>query len=773
MNAKSNQLSVTAALLIVLYILTGTLPNFKAIDILAPQWIYLTSVNILSVIFIYFNKNKLIEYLGPLFSSMYFRLYSLYIVWAAISYLFALNKAETLINFPRYFNVYVGIINTVALLYCIKKPSLLISTVFFVFVTAEVLLYFNQFSEQVASGSFNALLLKGFSGNKNIAAASMAIKIPFLLFFYQRTKRELFRFGILVLLSLIYLALTIIYARAALLSSTAIVLLFTFYQMFLFFKKLIPLDKMMIHLASVLVPFIFAFYGSKVLSSIYNTKSYSDRVQSIAFNREASSGRFNYWESAIQSFLDNPFLGSGLGNFKITSISYGAEYIKGYTVPYHAHNDFIHTATELGIIGFVCYLGIFIFLLLCLIKLFIKYLNDQKKLLIMSTLLLSLMTYGIDAFFNFPVARPLMQSSLILICGLILNIYFRENEFSSPVKPLIFNSYFIILFVILVPSLWLTINQYNAMVQQGRLLYEFNNAKYNYTLAELDEISNDFPNLTETAMPIKAMKARYFYNNGKKEEAISLLHQSMKDNPYIRFPESLLAQFYLNEKKLDSAYYYSKIAFDNLPNNMPHYDVYMKSMVAKRDIQGINKAFERHLEVGISSETAWMIYLRSLAQTRSLGDAEAMSKASEAFKLFPNSENIFFLYRVLTYGQQSITQADQLSKEAEALYLEQNFIKAAEKYKEAMNLDGLNKNHALNTGISYYQSNKFESAISFFNIALSSKRGNIAEKALRFKGLSLAEMDENSKACAVFARLKNLYPKRMYQQEFQKYCYNK
>ena len=36
---------------------------------------------------------------------------------------------------------------------------------------------------------------------------------------------------------------------------------------------------------------------------------------------------------------------------------------------------------------------------------------------------------------------------------------------------------------------------------------------------ELDQISHDFPNLTETAMPIKAMKARYYYLAGNKEEA--------------------------------------------------------------------------------------------------------------------------------------------------------------------------------------------------------------------------------------------------------------
>ena len=41
---------------------------------------------------------------------------------------------------------------------------------------------------------------------------------------------------------------------------------------------------------------------------------------------------------------------------------------------------------------------------------------------------------------------------------------------------------------------------------------------------------------------------------------------------------------------------------------------------------------------------------------------------------------------------------------------------------------------------------------------------------MRYKGLSLLLADRKGEACAIFLKLKNTYPKRMYQQEFQKYC---
>jgi len=55
-------------------------------------------------------------------------------------------------------------------------------------------------------------------------------------------------------------------------------------------------------------------------------------------------------------------------------------------------------------------------------------------------------------------------------------------------------------------------------------------------------------------------------------------------------------------------------------------------------------------------------------------------------------------------------------------------------------------------------------------LALTSKKESTKEKALRYKGLSLYSLGRSPEACAVFLVLRNKYPKRMYQQELQKYC---
>lgn len=289
--------------------------------------------------------------------------------------------------------------------------------------------------------------------------------------------------------------------------------------------------------------------------------------------------------------------------------------------------------------------------------------------------------------------------------------------------------------------------------------------------SQLDEISHDFPNLTETAMPIKAMKARYYYLQGNREEAHRMAEEGAIDNPQIFFSENLKSQFFLQEGQLDSAYVYAKKAFEGLPNNMPHYDMYMKTLVAKKDISTIDAVFERVRALDGDTETIWTIYIRSLAQTRSLGDPYAMSKAATAYQLFPTDETIFSLYRMLTYGQQRMVQAENLNAQATEAYNNKDFATAASFFQKAFDLDPLQHTYSLNAALGFYEAKQFGQAIELLDLALTSKNEDTKERALRYKGLALFAANRAPESCAVFLQLKNNYPKRMYEQEFRKYCF--
>ena len=763
-------------ILLVLYIITGSLTNFKAIDILAPQWIYLGSVNILSCLyFLFYNRLKVQLGLSMLLKSVFFYVYLFYFIWSGLSYFYAINPTETLLNIPRLGNTFFAIIFCFLLLNSIDNKVVVISRIFIGFLCFELFAFYSDLLDQLNSNLFNAINLKGVAGNKNITAASIAFKIPFVLYSIVTVNKRLLKFLLSSLLLLALFSISILYARSAILSSFIVFIIFLIYSLYQLYLNRSDLRNSLSNFALTIIPYVLVVFLNFSFTSSQNKGNLTSQLGDIEFTEQSSNGRFQYWSDAYNHIVDHPILGAGLGNWKIASISYGKEHVKGYTVPYHAHNDFIHIFAEVGILGGIAYLSLFIMLTFFLFRLiYIQRKEDGTTDFSLFLLVLPFIIYGVDAGLNFPIARPLMQSSLALYMGLLLSIYlnrFSRKDISS-IKPIFSSLILGLSLALLIPGLIIHVLSYQSLTQQGRLLYEFNNGDFKLTLAELDQIEDDFPNLTETAMPIKAMKARYFYLNNQKEKAHKYAFLGAKDNPQIYFGESLKSQFFAQEQNQDSAYYYSKLAFDNLPNNMPHFNLYMNSLVNRKDSQEINRAFYYVQSLAGDTSTIWQIYLRSLASVLSLGDSFAMSKAAEAFKLFPQNDIIFQLYRIMTYGQERVGKAQQLYQNANKLYNERNFDEAFNLFNQAFDLDPLEFSYALNSGLSLYENAKYEEAISYFKIAQNSKKTAVKEKAMRYKGISLYKNGSQSESCATFLKLVNTYPKRMYRQEFNKYCKN-
>lgn len=776
-NYKSKSEDLPKYFLLILYIITGSLSNFGAIDILAPQWIYFGAVNILSCIYFLFTPNALNTAFRPLFKTVFIYLYLFYIIWNGLSYFYAINPVETLINLPRVGNTFFALFFSYFLIYNLPNKFFFVSRLFLFFLIAELAAYYNDFATVYPKEGLRVIAIKGFAGNKNITAASIAFKLPFVLYIIHSISRQLYRFGLSIVLFGGVLAISLIEARAAILSTLVVFILFLLFQVYLLVIKHYSTKQGVVNIVLTVFPYLVAMLFNIGITNTANKGTITDTVGRIAFTEESSNGRFQYWGDAFNYILKNPILASGLGNWKIASISEGKEHISGYTVPYHAHNDFIHVFTETGILGGLAYISIFAYLTFYLfILLYRKYKKQGILELQYFFLLLPLIVYGLDAGLNFPVARPLMQSSLAIFTGLILGLYLDQKHKDEPAHPIRVTLHkFSLSFILIALVLGISVHiiSYISLTKQGQLLYEFNNAKYNLTRSQLDNISHDFPNLTETAMPIKSMKARYYYLQGNKEEAYQMIDQGAKDNPQIFFSENLKSQFLFQEGKLDSAYVYAKRAFEGLPNNMPHYDMYMKTLVAKRDLTSLDQTFEKMISLAGNQKIIWTIYIRSLAQTRSLGDPFAMDKAASAYQLYPNDETIFSLYRLLTYGQQRMVEAVNLSNQATVAYNNKEYGKAATLFFQAFDKDPLQHTYSLNAGLGYFESKQYDKAIQFFDLALTSKKESTKEKALRYKGLSMYSLGRGPEACAVFLVLRNKYPKRMYQQELQKYCLTK
>ena len=113
--------------------------------------------------------------------------------------------------------------------------------------------------------------------------------------------------------------------------------------------------------------------------------------------------RLNFYTTSVQSIIDNPILGIGIGNWKIKSIDLSKDIIRSYRVPYFVHNDFLQMAAEIGIIGGLCFVFFIFYPLFISFKNTIQHFRFDLDFMIF----LIFLVYIIDSMLNFPFARPM------------------------------------------------------------------------------------------------------------------------------------------------------------------------------------------------------------------------------------------------------------------------------------------------------------------------------------------------------------------------------
>ena len=394
-------------LFLVCFLAIGYIPYFGSIDKLAPQWLLLS---ILSFTYLLITLIKGgVDW--KLINNISIKSFVLFLVCILFSMIFSVNIIESSIVFFRWLTIALVFLSFIIILSKIKKTEniFLILVIFSLF---EILLPFIEYLRIVSIKDFSfadSNYLKTFTGNKNITSASLSLKFPFILYAINRYKNPLMRIFLIIFLFIGFYDLILISSRAALLGVMIVSLGCILY--FIFYKK----DKYVI-----VYPLLYV--SALLLSTLTLSNSnvlISDRVSTINTDDQSTNERIRFYRHGLNAFINSPLIGSGIGTWKTESIKYDKENIQSYVVPYHMHNDFLQLAVEIGVLGLLAYLSMFWFSLKFLI------LNLKKKKEIIIPLILSFIIYGIDANFNFPMARPIMQVQLFLLFALVIKL---KNE---------------------------------------------------------------------------------------------------------------------------------------------------------------------------------------------------------------------------------------------------------------------------------------------------------------------------------------------------------
>ena len=234
-------------------------------------------------------------------------------------------------------------------------------------------------------------------------------------------------------------------------------------------------------------------------------------------------------------------------------------------------------------------------------------------------------------------------------------------------------------------------------------------------------LNTDFPNLSLSSLPMKAVIGRYYFLGAQYDKALELANQSMNDNPYIMYSESLKTDIYFRLGVRDSMMYYAERAFSGIPNNNKHFIDLARAYVNFDKYKLLDSVF------GVVENTKdpeiWKFYFSGLLTKEDSITKYGKEKAREALKIFSSSSadpNLRLSAVYVLYGTERIQKAIEANKIASELYDSGKIRESAIKYAEASELNPLEYTYFENAGITNFQFGYFEEAIPFLQHVVDS-----------------------------------------------------
>ncbi len=756
---KKDYQGLIASIITVLYLMVHFVTDFGGADVMGAQWLYTSTLDLVVLLYLFLNRNIYQEAIFEIFKYKFTLLFSLLVLWAIGSYFYAINPTETLVTLARLISTYLVFI-LVSILFYKKDLKYIFNIVSF--AIAFLLLWdsfyiLKGFSRNIETMDLDANIvnLSGNHGNKNVMAASLLIKFPFVLWLIINHKSFLKIINIGVLFFGV-VALFIMNTRSTYVGLGIIFLIYTISTSF--FVGITNKSKAAMQVAYFLGPIIVGFFvANLLLANAVELQGYqggygtvTKRAGDITIQSEQGS-RIHLWKGAIDYATKHPLVGAGYGNWKLASIPYEKEFTNDLFVPYHCHNDFIEMFADLGILGGVVFGLMFLLVPIFTINIWRK--KEFKPYQLTATISFMAVTcYAVDAFLNFPAERTAMQTMLAVSAALVflpISHIDKTKTTNSINKNLFSILFFLISLILITPSIYVAKQTFDSLKIQKYVMGEIDADPK----MQLDEVKSSFPaipNLSTSTLPIKGLIARYEFRDKHYEEALRLLNESENDNPYLHYNDFIRTAIYADKQKFDSVAIFAKKAFYNWPRATSYYKNIMFSSAKNKDSNEIKKAYKEYNKYRPGAE-ANAQYLLAMYEVKGGADKNMITLLDSTNAKYPKDSSILArvnsIFSSNQSGVQSTDVVTNLLDKGKAAFIKRQYIKAAQFYLQATQLDPTNYTHYENAGISYYSGGDFVKAIPNFEKAVQFSSANTGKSEF-FMAMSFIALGKKDQICA-------------------------
>lgn len=730
-------------IIVLMYAMVELFPQLDAVDVMGSQWLYLSILNVAAGIYI-INKKKFAP--NVLLKSAAFLSLAGLLLISVISFFASYNVIESIVTYSRLLIAFIAFVNLIAIISSNRRIIAPVVIALALMVILQSLFVVSKFFSLTANNlklDEIILAISGNTGNKNFLGVSILLKIPFVVYLFHRSGfflRIMASAGIFISC----LALFIINSRSTYIGLLAESVIFIAVMIYFFMKEKNrqALINSGIYAAMLLMSFgltqmIFSKVESQKVKGAYG--SVTERVESISFSNEGSSGRVRLWQSAVDFISKHPVLGGGYGNWKIHSVPYESTSVRGFGIRKHVHNDYLEVAADTGIIGGLCYAGfLFVLIFYCVKIIFYGDPHEDIKLLAM-VLLMSHVAYMSDSMFNFPMERPNLFLLLFFTAASIIALYFaHQNDKSEKETNFSFHKVLnMALIALAVGTVYISVLSYKSMAAQNKVYIEWfgktRSANPPFKSEEINPLFPSIPNLNELGMPIANMKAKYLAQEGKLDEALAVLNADKNSNPYLYFTEFTKANIALERRQMDSAIYYTKLGYYNRPSNQQLFDFLYDLSKDISDTLEMKKAFD--LKIKTRAEASDYFKHSQSMFVFNKNYEQRISTLNNGLKEFPEDTTLNFQINFvngLIFTKQS-RLPDAIASFTEALKYQDNPLANQ------------------NVGFAYFNLGKFAEAIPYLTNTINSNQFNDG-KTEYFRGRCFYSLNQLEKACNDFRK---------------------
>lgn len=760
----------------VLYFVVHFIPDMGGYDAMGAQWIYVVLLDAVLALFILARRNDYRKETSDVVTNLFSKLYLVFFVLAGLSTLTAINPTEGWVCYVRMIATVVAYFNLAILFQNRLDIFRILAQVTAVLLAVESIQTINQFVENSStSGSLTELImgLKGEAGNKNIFAAGLVIKVPFVLYCIYNSKM-LVRILNMVILLLGATAIFLVNARASYLSLIVVTLLYLAFTLISYVKDR-KLEQGLFRAAYILIPLLIGFFVAEIqISNAASTQAQKDvnfglvteRLASFTETQDESNQvRFRLWQHAVDYTIHHPLIGCGIGNWKIASIPYQRAITNDLYVPIHAHNDFVEVFAELGIPGGLLYLAMFVCLAVLAYRTFYSAAREETKLVAVFSLM-AFATYAVDAMFNFPLERPVSQVFFAICVSLIVSAYLQSRKETGEEKPVTAKTalfkpiYGLIALLMLLPSFYITWLTYKSLIVQKTVLGDLNNEPLKLDWKEVVPSFPPIPNLTATAQPVEAIKGRYLYEAGPEHyaEALRLYDKGRKANPVIGYSEFLKAGLYYKSGQTDSAFRNATVAFYLRPKAKTYYQTLVAVLARMNDTANMTKAFHefdryRHYSYG---PNMYLMGMLNVEKNQNTIFPQLPRFVDSVLKIYPNDSDLLVRRNEIN-SWVAIKNAAGAGIDilASQKYFQAGFAafgagklqEAADNFVKSFSIDPKNVRAIENAGVCYFNMRQYAKSINYFDRVIDSKLYPDNGEPHYYKGIAMINLGKRDAGC--------------------------